>query len=1000
MDQPALTSFWTLEQYNHIVDSLILADGITCIKVRNEYTLLRSVKGSEFIPMNFNHRNKDCNVITDDAKNKVNGVNLDIPLGNTEITPTSDLPMLLSKKNRKNQKSFLKQFDKELKDSIGAGIKSFKSVRSESLCINIGFDTEFEEANSSSDLDALKNLEDINRRVISLQTSVQLGETLVRYFFLINPEFQNVTKDGGKIPLATVIADILDDLRVFFPELPKIHKTQVVKNKINKNGKLIETVDYNSSEMKAITIPVCFVCHAGKADISVFRRKKYDINLFPRLAEIQGGWCTTEHYYCRVSPDRYRDYFFILDLAIRDTLSLTPAENKSLKALAKGIKRNKVELPSGAIEHMSSFALANPQLYFEYSMNDADLVVGFVSSLFGCNHKIPMTLSSAAASSMKMYMKQYFGVKNQIEFDRMYRGLMMLDEGIVISPENSLKFLKATRYVPINDDTRLFNGYAAEAFTGGFNASFYIGWITDKTTDYDLKNAYPTAMANVFDVDWEKPLCDIEREKEITLQDVSNPLIPLVAYIDFEFPDDVYCPCIPVPVNGLKIYPRKGHNVYACGPDIYLALKLGAKVICHRGFVAQRLKREDGFSRSIAYAVARLVRDRAIAKNMYPNDPLVEKALKAMVNSCYGKTAQNVSPKTCYNAKIMGRVDSEPSPVTSPYHACYITALVRCMLIATINQLHDYGFNIHSVTTDGFITDAPENVLTSLDAYGFAHIFQDGRYILNGNCDNNKENHVWEAKHFNDTILNITTRGNVAVNDAGVLAHNSYSTGEIKDSRADRDAYIMAVLKREGKLKCKTTVWTSFAEIVERRHDFSVREIIRELSMNFDFKRCPVQETTVDKQVHYETTKGDSIDTVIANFDTRPYKDVEEFLNYRKTMKHEDCVKVSADLQRVREKSTIKTDGYLGNDLQWTKLRSIIMGYRCNIYAIPSLDGLKGKERLEKINSWGISKRQFTADDWKNCGRASYKSKMIGFEYVKDTLEKINSISSSMDTKL
>ena len=141
------------------------------------------------------------------------------------------------------------------------------------------------------------------------------------------------------------------------------------------------------------------------------------------------------------------------------------------------------------------------------------------------------------------------------------------------------------------------------------------------------------------------------------------------------------------------------------GPDMYLALRLGAKITVFRGFTCQMLTRDGQPSKCLAYAVTNLVQDRMRAKIEYKDNPLVEKSLKTMVNSCYGKTAQNVSPKTRYNAQKMGRVDAEPSTVTSPYHATYTTALVRCMLIACINQLHDMGYHVYSVTTDGFITN-------------------------------------------------------------------------------------------------------------------------------------------------------------------------------------------------------------------------------------------------------------------------------------------------------
>ena len=172
----------------------------------------------------------------------------------------------------------------------------------------------------------------------------------------------------------------------------------------------------------------------------------------------------------------------------------------------------------------------------------------------------------------------------------------MLDEGIIPSKDECMKFLKATRYVPIRDnpDAKLVSEYFEEAYTGGFNASFYIGWITEQTTDFDLQNAYPTAMANIIDIDWNEHVRDLPRDY-LRLQDLMNPLIPAVAVGDFEFPDSCYCPNIPVPVKGgMKIYPRHGKNVYMAGPDMYLALKLGAKIKIFRGFTCTMLLTKDG----------------------------------------------------------------------------------------------------------------------------------------------------------------------------------------------------------------------------------------------------------------------------------------------------------------------------------------------------------------------------------------------------------------------
>ena len=48
-------------------------------------------------------------------------------------------------------------------------------------------------------------------------------------------------------------------------------------------------------------------------------------------------------------------------------------------------------------------------------------------------------------------------------------------------------------------------------------------------------------------------------------------------------------------------------------------------------------------------------------------------------------------------------------------------------------------------------------------------------------------------------------------------------------------------------------------------------------------------------------------------------------------MKNEDCVKVTADLERVELKSTVRTKGYIGKDHKRKILLSILMGYRSGL---------------------------------------------------------------------
>ena len=972
---------WSDEDYESIITRLV-AHGCEVLTSRDEYILLKEVKNTQFGTevSNLGTTNETTNPIN----TRVSGGGGNSPFWNANIN--SATTCVVAQKppppNAKGANRFLAPLDIQKDDGLANEIPSFKDIQSDDLSLCIGFDTEFQNYVD-------ENGATVYRDVLSLQMSVLIGDYIIRYFFCVKPMHQRVTNQGGSIPLKYCIADVLTDIKTCYcKDLPLVLKRDIEYKNFNNN-----TNGIDFKVMNDFFIPITFVCHSGKADFTVFRRSNYDIKLIPNIKEIQGGWMTTKSIQTKIEKDNKFNHYWLVKITVRDTMGLSPADNKSLKALGEVINMPKIELEKGLIDRMCEFAISNPIDYYEYAMNDADIVVSFCAEIFQRNHEIGLTLSSNAAKTMKKLIKEYFGVRNQKDFDRVYRGLEAIDEGLVIAPNESMKFLKSTRYVPVRDnpDAKLLSEFFEEAYTGGYNTCYAPGWYEKFTTDFDLKNAYPTAMATIYDIDWSKPVRDFPRGCVLTLDDIDSPLTPMVIVGDFDFPDDCYCPNIPVPVDGgMKIYPLHGRNVYMAGPDIYLALKLGARIKVFRGFVAEILMRDDKPSQCLGYAVKSLVVDRLKAQKLYKDIPLIGKTLKTMVNSCYGKTAQNVSPKTRYNAQKQKRESCEPSAVTSPYHASYITSLVRCILIASINQLHTMGYEVYSVTTDGFITDAPRDIVSNLEAFGFFEIFQNGRYELNGHKENSVDNNVWEAKHVNEKFLNITTRGNVATNEDGVLAHNSYTTGAEKDSLDDREIFIMHVLIRDGRLVCETRIWNEFSKIVEMKSDFKVIKCNRKIKMNFDYKRYPVIESAKDIDVHFECEDGSYVDATIANFDSRPFKDAEEFLKYRRVAQLEDCIKIVSDLKRVKVKAESEYRGYVGSNLDRKVLKSIIYGYRSGEYKIPQLDGLKQSDAVKLINSWDIAK--FTLSDWKDYSKPNRRDKVLPYEDIADTLKYIQGL--------
>lgn len=414
------------------------------------------------------------------------------------------------------------------------------------------------------------------------------------------------------------------------------------------------------------------------------------------------------------------------------------------------------------------------------------------------------------------------------------------------------------------------------------------------------------------------------------------------------------------------------------GSYIYLALRLGAEVFCENGYFLNTLLTDDlKESRSLSYAVIQLVQDRNKAKADHGKKSLEELILKTMVNSGYGKNAQNVVQKQSWVAYKDLMEDLGCSAITNPVSAMMITSIVQCELIAAQNQMHELGYVSCSVTTDGFISDCPEDVLKSLDLYGFRPLLEQSRLFLTGGTD--KE--LWEIKHHQDDLINFTTRGNVSLHPHGVCAHNSAKSGFESDSYEDRLWLMTQVLSRTGTVDCVDSQWASFKDIVQGKTDFKVTPTIRHLHMDFDLKRKPDRST-----FHTDYPIVDGITYEIAHFDTLPYDTVAEFRLHRKKKKLCDCLRTQDEWDVFFLKIDTNACGMNVKDLDWSILMSVIMGYRAGKWDIPALNGLTVVEKCEWINKHNTSKKQFKQSDWKNSRRPERHVNMLPDSYLLDKL--------------
>lgn len=830
---------------------------------------------------------------------------------------------------------------------------SLRAIRPDKPCILIAYDSEWQ------------NLSKNKREMLSWQFATITDDVLIEICIL-----KSSTK---RLKFECGIACVLDYLGV---------------------SAIDKRVYDKMSNDEIDPIHVCLVCHAGLCDISGFEKTEF---LLRHLTSVQGGVVTLQpiRMDIRSLQNVNNASVYPISLNIGDTMCHAPADMKKLEDLGHVVGIEKIDISEEQKDHMRSFLSNNPVGFMEYASRDAVVTLLYSSALYGYNNTPPVTITSATAKVMKESMMEYLGCTTNAEFDRMYRGLERVCHGKVERDDGRPGYIENTSLEPINDKTNFVQQYCSKAYHGGYNSCSEVGYFPYDTYDYDLQNAYPTAMCLIPDIDWSNPVKLQIQNQQMNLGmwntglGAFNPLVPFVGYVRFKFPSTVKYPCIPISVDGVPVYPLTSDGleaVYTAGPFVYLALRLGAEIWCDNGYFLNTMLRDGAYeSRSLSIAVKQLVKDRNLAKIECGKKSLEELTLKTMVNSGYGKNAQNVIQKNTWSAFKNSMEKLNCSGITNPFSAMMITSVVQCELIAAQNQIEDLGYMSCSVTTDGFISNIPESELKTLDLYGFRPVMEQSRLYLTDGFNNE----LWEIKHHQTDLINFTTRGNVSLQEKGVCAHNGLKSWCTPDSYGDRLWLTIHVLKRTKKVKFLYKEFVNLQDMMNKGFDFAVRRVYRNISCDFDLKRKPDRNTFSTD--HPFIIEGETYE--IAHFSTVPYENIDEFLLYRRKKSAVDaqnkCLRTEADWERFFLKIDTDDCGAKVRDLDWSILYSCIMGYRAGMWDIPALNDLSLKDKLIWINDHNNSGKEFKESDWKNARKPERQAKMLPKDIVEDKLTEL-----------
>lgn len=735
--------------------------------------------------------------------------------------------------------------------------------------------------------------------------------------------------------------------------------------------------------------------HYLNADLTAFARphgnSKY-ADIMRRVTSASGGLVSLQPIRVieRSGASGSSERWLPLSVTIRDTMGQSAPGMRSLAVLGDSVGIPKINVPGDWKMRMSEYREQHLIDFLGYSANDAVIVLEYLSAVWGEGVVPPVTLSGGGAHALRDGVKRYWGLEGMPNslFMARFQGLMRLNEG-EDQAEDALSYYSVRSLKPVDADAKLTHAMCKAAFHGGWNSALKIGYFDKPTYDHDIQSAYPSAMAAVIDVDYEAGAVDgVIKDRELSFADFPQGFVtPLVAFVSWEFPVGVE-PCIPVKVEQSVIYFRTSvgagsglgeglsqfggfQGAYVMAPELLLALKLGARVHVQMGLRLRPLEVDGEPSRSMRAAMKQMVEDRATAKLYFGKKSLEELVIKVASNSCYGKLAQDVSERSGWNAWEEEMESIGGSSVTSPYHAAMITSLVRALLLAKANEVA-----LYSVTTDGGIFDL--DCIDHLESFGLSDVFRDSREAL---VDDRT---VWEIKHQQSELLNVTTRGNVSREPGGVLAKAGMKSPDYieRDSVEEREWFWDLVISRDGKVPNPYQRPPSFRELSRSRNrlDFAPVDVRPEVSLDFDFKRKPLWDT-----LRYDIIDGHEV----AGFDTAPWESVEEYVSVKEKARHiakfrpgttggnrpTGCLRTVEQLLTLKKRIDASKDRRIYTE-KGSVLTDLVAAHREGIIDVPMLSSSASvSQKLDWLSSLGYGK--FTRAQWDHLCKKDRRARVV-----------------------
>lgn len=448
-------------------------------------------------------------------------------------------------------------------------------------------------------------------------------------------------------------------------------------------------------------------------------------------------------------------------ISLIDTKLLSPAKKQSLADLGKAVGLPKISINKTDIEAMGAFRQREPAAFQAYATRDAEVTALYVLKLmdYARQHNLlggekpPVTIGGMAAQAV---VRSLAGQGIEAE-DFLGASKRSVTQWIASDPDakHQKKTTKQMKVKYPGIETAFF--MAKRAYVGGRNECFMFGpHRNGPYIDYDLRGAYPTAMAAIRMPDW-------ANARQLRDGEVFEADALAVMRVRFSFPASVRFPVLACDGEGRGlIFPRSGET-FAWASEVAVARNLGASIEVLEGYFIPWL--DD--RRPFAIFIQEQTQIRQAAKAS--NNTFYEMLAKETVNSAYGKTGQGLKNKSVFDTAKDDTRDTGPSAITCPFFAGFTTAMVRAVLGEILNKL-PANRGVVNVITDGFLTNATKAEVLAACNGPLASLFADWRAIVAG-----QREEIVEEKGTTKGICGVRTRLHFSLDGGSSVAEDDES---------------------------------------------------------------------------------------------------------------------------------------------------------------------------------------------------------------------------------